>query len=377
MTNKKILITLDWFLPGTNSGGPVRSVANMVEQVPDFTYYILTRNTDYCSTLPYEGIQQDTWVQFSENVFVYYFSDWNLSPQTIADKIEESGAKTIYINGIYSRMFSQIPLKIGKKLGLNCIVAPRGMLSPHAISVKPLKKKLFLILQKLKGRYKGVVFHATSASERMDIVNQFPNSSNSSLIPNLTRVCVSSKEVLIEKDTKSCKLITLGRISPEKGTLEGLKALQNIRGVEIQYDLYGTRNDLEYWEECKHALGQMPANIKAQYCGTLGSDDVLDKIQEYHFLFSPSEGENYGHSIVEAFMAGRPVIIRDNTPWKNLKIQGVGVECQKEEMVFYLDQFTKLDNEDYQRILHKVKTFRDKTFNNQPIIDKYTDLFNS
>ena len=49
MTRKKVLITIDWFLPGTKSGGPVRSYANMIAYFKnEFDFYIITRDTDYC-----------------------------------------------------------------------------------------------------------------------------------------------------------------------------------------------------------------------------------------------------------------------------------------------------------------------------------------
>ena len=48
-------------------------------------------------------------------------------------------------------------------------------------------------------------------------------------------------------------------------------------------------------------------------------EKIQSMLKEYHFLFMPSQGENYGHAIVESFMAGCPVIISDRTPWKNLQ----------------------------------------------------------
>ena len=61
MTRKKILISIDWFLPGTKSGGPVRSYANLIDHFKgDFEFYIVTRDTDYCETVPYRQIKQNS-----------------------------------------------------------------------------------------------------------------------------------------------------------------------------------------------------------------------------------------------------------------------------------------------------------------------------
>jgi glycosyltransferase involved in cell wall biosynthesis len=62
------------------------------------------------------------------------------------------------------------------------------------------------------------------------------------------------------------------------------------------------------------------------YKGFVQPDEVAITLKNYHALFLPSRGENFGHVILESFMAGRPVIISDQTPWKNLAEQKAGWE---------------------------------------------------
>ncbi|NDE05205.1 MAG: glycosyl transferase, partial [Flavobacteriia bacterium] len=133
-----VFITIDWFLPGTNSGGPVRSVANLIAALPECQFYVFTRNTDYCATEAYEGITPNTWVKFSENCEVFYCSEQNISKATLAAQLKAIAPDVLYINGIYSKAFSRWPVSIGKALNLKTVVAARGMLSPHALAVKPL-----------------------------------------------------------------------------------------------------------------------------------------------------------------------------------------------------------------------------------------------
>ena len=84
----RVFITIDWFLPGTNSGGPVRSVANLIAALPECQFYVFTRNTDYCATEAYEGITPNTWVKFSDNCEVYYCSEQNLSKATLTAQLQ-------------------------------------------------------------------------------------------------------------------------------------------------------------------------------------------------------------------------------------------------------------------------------------------------
>jgi hypothetical protein len=121
-TKHNIIITIDWFLPGTNSGGPVRSITNMLTHLKEFNFFIVTRNTDYCSTKAYDSIIPNQWTVHSDNVKVYYFSEDWLTKKNIEILIKDVDSTTIYINGIYSKFFSIYPLQIAKRLNLNTII---------------------------------------------------------------------------------------------------------------------------------------------------------------------------------------------------------------------------------------------------------------
>jgi glycosyltransferase involved in cell wall biosynthesis len=38
----------------------------------------------------------------------------------------------------------------------------------------------------------------------------------------------------------------------------------------------------------------------------------------------PTTHENFGHAIIESWGFGRPVLLSDNTPWKELQKEGLG-----------------------------------------------------
>jgi glycosyltransferase involved in cell wall biosynthesis len=47
-------------------------------------------------------------------------------------------------------------------------------------------------------------------------------------------------------------------------------------------------------------------------------------MKKYHLFFMPSGSECFGHVILEALTVGLPVLISDNTPWKNLTERKAG-----------------------------------------------------
>lgn len=320
---KKILITIDWFLPGTLSGGPVRSYANLIEYLKDdFDFYIITRNTDYGSNVAYENIVPNTWVKLNNYTQVFYISNSELSKSFIKKTIADLDFDTAFINGIYSWYFSIIPIFILKKINKPIIISARGMLNSQAFSVKKRKKKLYLLIAKLLGVYKNIKFHATNIEEAQSIRNEIGSKSIVMVAPNLPRK-LERTEDLEKSKSEPVRFVNIARIAIEKGTITILKALLKVK-QSIELDLYGPIYDKAYWADCKNVILDLPNNIKVNYKGVVDSEDVPSVLNSYDFFILLSEGENFGHSILEALSAGLPVLISNKTPWKNLEEKQVG-----------------------------------------------------
>jgi glycosyltransferase involved in cell wall biosynthesis len=133
--------------------------------------------------------------------------------------------------------------------------------------------------------------------------------------------------------------------------LECLKEIGEIDG-EIIFDIYGPVYDKPYWEECKKIIVELPENIKVTYKGVLAGNEVFNTLSKYHFMFMPTRGENFGYSILESFMAGRPVLISDRTPWRDLEAKRCGYDLSLERgygmFVNALLECLKLDQEGFE-----------------------------
>ena len=73
-----------------------------------------------------------------------------------------------------------------------------------------------------------------------------------------------------------------------------------------------------------NGISKLKPNVKVKYKGVIDNEKIAEVIKLYHFSILPSEHENYGHSIFESLSAGCPVIISDNTPWRNLNQKKAG-----------------------------------------------------
>lgn len=371
---KRILIFIDWFLPGYKAGGPVRSMANMIEQLGDEYYFlVVTRNTDYMEREPYD-LPADQWVEGPFNSKVFYFSQEGLSYKNMKRLIAETDFDLAYVNGIYSWWFSILPLIFLKKHKV--IVGVRGMLARSAINVKSNKKKVFLKLARIFGLYQGVLFHATNEQEAEDTRAVF-GGVPVHVAPNLPRKGLPEPEDT-SKEKGKLRLVSLARIAPEKNTLFALEALKKYTGkAKIVFDLYGQIYNEAYWQECKAVIDTLPSNILVAHKGIVESDKVGEVIGDYHFLFLPSRGENFGHVILESFMASRPVLISDQTPWRALEKENCGFDLELDESLFAgkIEEMADMNESQWEEMCGAARKKAEEFCNDEGNLVAYREMF--
>lgn len=377
MKRTKVLITIDWFLPGTLSGGPVRSYANLISHLNmGFEFYIITRNTDYGSDEPYEDIVPNCWVPFNDYTKIYYISTSELNKNHLREIFKKTDYDVAYVNGIYSWYFSILPVVLLKKMKKPIIVSARGMLNPQAFSVKGFKKKTFLNFAKIVGIYNNVIFHATNLDEAYCIEGIIGNQVEVKIAPNLPRLIEIDKLNLVQKNDP-IRFVNVARIAVEKGTLKMLKALEQIN-QPLQLDLFGPIYDFEYWNKCEVIIDRMPKNIQVNYRGVLNSEAVPNTLKNYDFFVLLSEGENFGHAILEALSAGLPVLISNNTPWQNLETNNLGWDVDtdnNEAIVLAFEKALQISDSDYLGWSKSAFSFAKKFIENPDIIEKNKALF--
>ncbi len=352
MRKKKILIFIDWYLPGFKAGGPIQSVANLVSHLKDeFEISIVTTDTDYSDTTPYTTIQSDQW-NTQDGIRVYYISKKQLRLATIRQLIKSEPTDCVYLNGIYSLYFTLFPLLILRNNSTRVVVAARGMLSAGSLHVKQTKKKIFLFLAKSFKLFDKITFHATTAIENKEIRAVFGINCAVKTAANLPAKDPISEWVPRKKEEEKLCLINVARIAPEKNLLLALKILQQVK-TAVAFDFYGPIYNTHYWEACQEAMAGLPANVVATYKGSIAPDQVMQQLKKAHFLFMPTSGENFGHIILQALTAGCPVIISDQTPWKNLEHQKCGWDISlkdTEKFASLIDRLTQLQQPEYDQL---------------------------
>ena len=376
---KTILILSDWFLPGCLAGGPIQSVATLTKQLEtEFNFKIITTDTDFKANEPYKTITPNCWTTF-DGRSVFYISQPNLTPEFLLNLIQTTPHDVIYLNSLFSKHFAINPLKWKQqaKIKTPIILAPRGMFGNSALLVKPLKKKLFFIYTKLFGLFKNIHWQSTSPQETLDIKKHIGTNVKLTEITNLPHT--PEDITYIEKKSGELKLCFIARILGIKNLDVAIDILKDFTKSPITFDIYGPKEDAAYWNLCEAKIKTLPANISCTYKGVLQPNEIGKTLSTYHALLLPTQTENFGHVIVETFLQGRPVIISDNTPWRDLETKKIGFDISlvhKEKFTEAIQQLIQLNNEQFQLVSKDCINYINIQLNIEDIKAKYIALFN-
>jgi glycosyltransferase involved in cell wall biosynthesis len=383
-----ILIPIQNYLPGYKGGGPVRSIANLVEMLGDeVAFLILTSDRDFGDTIPYLSLKPNIWQMVGKAQVMYLSSD-RMNIWSWVKYFRQTEHDLIYLNSFFSPHTRRTLLL--RWLGLipqrPVILAPRGEFSPGALGLKALKKRVYIRIALRMGLYRDLTWHITSNSEKTHLQSALTNSIKDSprrivLAPNL-----ASPPSLMEalhfsavKQSQKIRIVFLSRLARMKNLDFVLTILQNIRCAVI-LDIYGPKEDMQYWQECEQIIHSSPTHIQVTYHGAIASDQVSQVIAQYHLFFLPTRGENFGHVIVEAWAAGCPVLISDQTPWRDLEAKGIGWDLpltEPERFQQVIEQVAAMDQQEFSQWSERAKQFA-ATFvqeQNQAALEAYRHLF--
>ena len=368
----KIFITIPWFLPAFRAGGPVQSIANLVNEFhDDVEYYIYCSDTDL-NGAALENIKTGEWVDYNSHTKVWYSEPGKIS-ETLVKQVEVIKPDVLYMVGIYSWHFNMVPLlycKAPKK-----ILSTRGMLHPGALSQKKWKKKMYLFAFKLMEYHHKVLFHATDAEESKYISACFGQAAKIHMAGNFPNK--TDALPVLEKQPGRLKLVSIALISPMKNILLVLQALAKSE-ANIQYDIYGPIKDHDYWILCKEQIKLLPKNISATWHGELRPDEVVAAIGASHVFILPSKSENFGHSFYEALSAGRPVITSNHTPWNYLEknLAGLNVSLENDRgLADGIGFFAEMEHAEFVKWSNGALGYAEKALDVEKIKEEYAALF--
>ena len=375
---KTILISIGHFTPGNKIGGPLISISNIIENLsPYYKFKVVTSDRDFKEHQPYPGIITNQWIKKDQYEIIYLKRDYFILFRLLFF-LKKNNFDIVYLNPLWDPVFSFF-IVLSNKIGAikinKIIVAPRGELFDEAINFKPLKKTFFLWFINFWDIYTDVYWHATSLEEKNAVIKKIKLSkekvrvasvmSNAGIIDNT----INPKTI---HNSHELRIIYLARISKDKNLEFAFDVLKHIK-TQVHFDIYGPIEDEYIWSNCLKKIEALPDYIKVKYAGVALKKDVTNLLSTYDLFFLPTFAENFGHSIAEALSVGTPVLISDNTPWRNLEENDLGWDINLNEIdkfVNAIENMSKLSTEDKNKMRQKRKILSKKILNNpQTLID--------
>ena len=323
------------YLPGYRAGGPIRSISNLVDRLGDeMMFRVVTMDRDISDSSPYAAVEMDRWNPVGK-AHVLYTSPAARSLRRMARLLRDTAHDVLYLNSILDPAFTLRVLLL-RRLGVvpvkPIVIAPRGEFSPGAWRLKRWKKEPYLRSLRLLGALRGVHWQASSELERDDIVlamrtNAVEGLRESILVaPNLSTCSDATRDSEARWQRladEPLRVSFLSRISPMKNLDYALRVLQRVR-VPVRFSICGPVEDRSHWNECQALTAALPPHVTVIHRGDIEPDRVVATLAEHDLFFLPTRGENFGHVIHEAMRAGLPVLISDQTPWRDLERLEVG-----------------------------------------------------
>jgi glycosyltransferase involved in cell wall biosynthesis len=383
---KRVLICLGAYLPGYKAGGPIRSIENLVAALGnEIQFQIVTLDRDLGDEAPYRGIKENQWMRVGLADVMYVRPGWPglLSTFGLLRSLDQN--TVLYLNSYFLRCFSILPMFM-YWLGLcrprQVVLAPRGEFSSGALALKKRRKLVYIRLSQWLGLHKGILWHASSEFEAADIrqcYSKLSSIDDAAVIAAAQDSFAPASSVGQRrcKEAGELRLLFVSRISRMKNLSSALKMLDGVLG-DVSFDIYGPAEDAVYWSECQELISALPANVRVEYLGRVEHEKIGPVFAEHDLFLLPTLGENFGHVICEALLAGCPVLISDQTPWRDLEKYGAGWAIplrETERFRSVIQQCVDADGEWHAALSASAKHYGERVTSAPEIIEANRRLF--
>ena len=379
----------------------------MVDRLGDeFDFKVVTGDRDLGDDQPYPGVQRDQWVRVGK-ASVFYLAEGPLRILRILRVLRSTPCDLLYVNSFFTRGLSIWPVVLWR-LGLvpaPLLLAPRGEFSPGALEIKPLRKAAFIAGARL-GLYNGVAWHVSTSLESDDVARALGARSKrhlgGPLAPALPRGKSRVREWIASdlgaplrpapsaveggaagspppKAPGLLRVVFVSRVSRKKNLQFALDCLRGLRG-RVVFDIYGPLEDARYWRECEAVIKRLPESVCVVHHGAVPPTMVAQAFRTAHLFLFPTRGENFGHVVLEALLEGCPVLISDQTPWRDLTEAGAGWVlplADPEAFRLALQHCIDLDATGHERLVTGAQAYAERVTSQDRAAEEHRSMFST
>lgn len=372
---KKILVVTPGYYPAKTYGGPVVSISNLIEAfVAEAKFFIVTSDHELKNKKHLCNISHG-WNRVG-NAKVLYLSDKEMTKKNFDKLCNQILPDCIYLNAIFHKLSTPKMLRIAKKKQIKCVLAVRGGLCENALQFGRSKKMIYLqYLKLINGR--NIIYHSTSQEETAGIKKYMGEKSKIVEISNMP-LLFNPLELPTKSEKKkgTIRMLYVSRIHPIKNLDYVIDILKNTT-VNVKFDIYGPKENLDYWKKCELQIKGLPSNVQVRYCGFLDRENRNNVFKDYDLFILPTQSENFGHAISEALSQQCNVLISNNTPWNDINDFKAGRAFdlnEREKFLEYIEKIAQMSNEEIIENRSDIEIYLKHHFEYEDMKEKYFDM---
>ena len=355
----RICLVSSSFYPATFYGGPISATWDLSQELAkkDVEMYISTTNANGNSRLK---VNTNRFIKQEEKLFVKYYHEQIINRFSLAfifgiwSDIKKSDVVYIQYLFHYTVLFSLLFSAVQAK---EIIMCPRGSFSSFTLSNKlPLLKALWLKLF-IKPFSKSINWQASSYLEENDIKRRISNTRVEIIndgvdFSSFQQFNKYEKNELLEKYTNT-QFKAISNIFFSMGRLHAIKAfgvLIDAFSLFIKEDtnakLIIAGGDDGVGEQLKQQISNLKLQDSVFLIGAVDFEDKKTLLNNCDYFTLASEFESFGIVVAEALACGKPIVLSNKTPWKDLEKNKCGILVDNEKNSFS-NAFSKVIKEKY------------------------------
>jgi len=337
----RILTVCERLFPDT-SGGPSLSIYAHNKYLSLNGIQITTLTTAF--GIP--GNLRDRWIENELGKVIYLKQLFHSFPLRLIIRAasEVKKADIVHVNSFFypSSVCTAFFAFLHRK---KIVWSVHGELDDYCLTLKPLKKKVFLLLVRPFVR-KLAVFHVASDMEEVYVQKHLGKNIKTIKIPCLIECNYPASPAITEP-----YFLYIGRFHVKKGIDLLIQAIwQSALFLKSGYilKLAGDYKN-EYGEKIVKLIAKAGLSAKIKLIGPVAGIEKDALYKGAYFTIMPSITENFGMVVAESLSFGTPVITTTGTPWNILKENRCGyyVEATSRALCEAIESAIKLPGQDY------------------------------
>ena len=380
----RICLVSSSFYPATFYGGPISATWDLSKKLAENGHeiYISTTNANGDKKLL---VECNHFLEKENHVFVKYYNEQITNKFSFSfffgiwSDIKKSDIVYIQYLFHYSVLFS---LLISVFQDKKIVVCPRGSFSVFTLNNKLPFIKLLWLNFFIKPMLNKIIWQASSYLEEMDILNKFPNADVKIINDGIdydsfqNSIAISRNEVLnrfvgTTFNDISNIFFSMGRLHKIKGFDMLIDAFNLFLKKDKYAKLIIAGGDDGVGKQLKSQIKKLNLSSSVFLIGAVNFEDKKLLLNNCDYFTLASEFESFGIVIAEALSCGRPVVISDKTPWKDIPINNCGILANNEKNSFN-DAFSKIISEKYDASL--IKNYVKRNYDWEVIVGKFINL---